>query len=289
MVGVDCLSTPGVALPVVIIPVHNAPDELDRCLTSVHRTVPAGAEVIVIDDASTDNALVDVLNHWKHRAGPSWHFHHQETNLGFVGTVNRGMELTRHDVVLLNSDTETTPGWLEGLQRCLASDAEIATATPWTNNGEIASFPRFCEANPLPSSAEAVARVIASTGIAGYPDLPTAVGFCMAISRQALDSLGTFDAETFGRGYGEENDFSMRAHNAGLRNVLCDDVYVAHQGGRSFGPLGLKPDDSSMQRLLSLHPGYKYLVEEFINSDPLALRREGLIRALNEVGVLEIS
>ena len=284
--GSSPLGPPGAELPAVIIPVHNAPDELDRCLASVQRTVPAGAEVIVIDDASTDNALVDVLNHWKHRTGPSWHFHYQETNLGFVGTVNRGMELTRHDVVLLNSDTETTPGWLKGLQRCLASDVSIATATPWTNNGEIASIPRFCVANSLPPSPEAVARVIAATGISGYPDLPTAVGFCMAVSRQALDSLGPFDEETFGRGYGEENDFSMRARNAGLRNVLCDDVYVAHTGGRSFGPLGLKPDESSMQRLLSLHPGYLQQVESFIKSDPLAKRREELIRALNDAGVL---
>ena len=277
----------GAGLPSVIIPVHNAPAELDCCLASVFETVPARAEIIVIDDASTDAKVRNVLRRWQERAGPSWRFRFQQRNLGFVGTVNRGMEMTQRDVVLLNSDTETTTGWLEGLQRCLTSNPLIATATPWSNNGEIVSIPSFCQANPLPRNLDAMARVIACTGKANYPELPTAVGFCMAVSRHALDTLGLFDEETFGLGYGEENDFSMRAQQAGLRNVLCDDVYVAHLGGRSFGPLGLKPDEFSMQKLLSRHPGYLQQVEAFISSDPLAQRREELIQALMSAGLLE--
>jgi GT2 family glycosyltransferase len=280
------MSVSGACLPSLIIPVHNAPDELDRCLASVCATVPAGTEVIVIDDASTDAEVTNVLHRWQQRAGPSWQFHFQQQNLGFVATVNRGMKMTQRDIVLLNSDTEVTPGWLEGLQRCLASDPLIATATPWTNNGEIASIPGFCEANPPPRHPESVARVIAGTGTACYPELPTAVGFCMAVSRKALNTLGLFDEKTFGLGYGEENDFSMRAQQAGLRNVLCDDVYIVHLGGRSFGPLGLKPDESTMQRLLSLHPEYLQQVQEFISTDPLSVRREQLIQALNKAKAL---
>ncbi len=277
----------GAGLPSLIIPVHNAPAELNRCLASVCATVPAVAEVFVIDDASTDAEVTKVLGRWQQRTGPSWRFCFQQQNLGFVATANRGMEMTRRDVVLLNSDTETTAGWLEGLQRCLASDPMIATATPWTNNGEIASIPRFCTANPAPKNPTSVAQVIARTGTPNYPELPTAVGFCMAVSRHALDTLGLFDEETFGLGYGEENDFSMRAQQAGLRNVLCDDVYVVHLGGRSFGPLGRTPDESSMRRLLSRHPGYLQQVEEFISADPLAARREELIQALQSAGLLE--
>jgi len=277
----------GAGLPSLIIPVHNAPAELNRCLASVCATVPATAEVFVIDDASTDAEVTKVLGRWQQRTGPSWQFCFQQQNLGFVATANRGMEMTRRDVVLLNSDTETTAGWLEGLQRCLASDPLIATATPWTNNGEIASIPRFCTANPAPKNPTSVAQVIARTGTPNYPELPTAVGFCMAVSRHALDTLGLFDEETFGLGYGEENDFSMRAQQAGLRNVLCDDVYVVHLGGRSFGPLGIKPDERSMRRLLLRHPGFLQQIEEFISADPLAERREELIHALKSAGLLE--
>lgn len=272
-------------LPTVIIPVFNAVEELESCLLSVLNRTPSGTEIIVIDDASSDERVRQLLNRWKRETQDSWRFVFLPQNRGFVQTANHGMQLTGADVVVLNSDTVVTTGWLQGLARCLSSDRRIATATPWTNNGEIASIPGFCEVNPPPSDEQAVARVIADSGHPGYPDLPTAVGFCMAISRNAIDRLGYFDAETFGRGYGEENDFSMRARSIDMRNVLCDDVYIVHLGGRSFRPLGMQPDESAMHKLLSMHPDYLTRVQAFIESDPLAGRRGELLRALQQAGV----
>jgi GT2 family glycosyltransferase len=272
-------------LPTVVVPVYNAAPELDRCLRSLHATLPLGAEVLVIDDASPDPEVRKVLHARQRRAGPRWRFLRNPRNLGFVATANRGMRESGGDLVLLNSDTEVTSGWLEGLARCLASDAAIATATPWTNNGEIASMPRFCAANPVPADPAAVAAVVARSGAPAYPELPTAVGFWMAIAGRAIERIGLFDEARFGKGYGEENDFSMRVRAAGLRNVLCDDVYVLHLGGRSFGPLGLRPGDDSMRRLLDLHPGYLELVGAFIAEDPLAKRRQALVEALERAGV----
>ena len=266
----------------VIIPVFNAPNELDRCLFSLDETLGHSIPVILIDDASTDPAVATVLNKWRQNSSSGWQFLSNEKNLGFVATVNCGMRSVDTDVILLNSDTEVTPGWLEGLQRCLASDASIATATPWTNNGEIASLPVFCQQNPPPADRKQIAGIIADTGTPAYPELPTAVGFCMAISRKAIAQVGVFDERTFGLGYGEENDFSMRVRKAGFRNVLCDDVYVVHLGGRSFGPLGLKPDADTMDRLLALHPEYLSLVQAFIQQDPLSSRRQDLIDALGD-------
>jgi GT2 family glycosyltransferase len=269
----------------VVIPIFNAPEELDRCLASVHATVPDDTEVLLIDDASPDPATAAVLGRWKGQSPGGWKFLANERNLGFVATANLGMRRSRHDVVLLNSDTEVTPGWLPGLQRCLSSDPAIATATPWTNNGEIASIPQFCQSNPVPPEPAAVAGVIAACGTAEYPELPTAVGFCMAVARRAIDRIGAFDEALFGKGYGEENDFSRRAVLRGMRNVLCDDVYVVHLGGRSFGPIGLRPDDASMQRLLSRHPDYLQVVQEFISTDPLGDRRKAILEALQRAGV----
>lgn len=271
--------------PTVVVPIHNAVAELSACLASLHRCNPPEAEVILIDDASDDPRVLPLLRDWAGRAGPQWKLVQQGKNRGFVATANHGMERAAGDVVLLNSDTVPTKGWLEGLRRCLRSDPRIATATPWTNNGEIASLPEFCRANPEPPSPEAVADVIAGCGQPEYPELPTAVGFCMAISRAAIIALGRFDAAHFGAGYGEENDFSMRARAAGWRNVLCDDVYVVHHGGRSFGPKGLRPGEESMRRVLERHPGYLAEVESFIAADPLRIRRERLVAALRDAGV----
>jgi len=268
----------------VIIPVYNAAAEVDACLESIFSTTGESSDVLIIDDASADPGTREVLGVWRDRMIDRWRFHVNEENLGFVGTANLGMSRTTGNVVLLNSDTLVTPRWLDGLERCLASDHSIATATPWTNNGEIASIPRFCVNNPVPPDLSLVADTIRHCGTACYPELPTAVGFCMAISRSAIDRIGVFDEALFGKGYGEENDFSVRARKAGMRNVLCDDVYVAHLGGRSFGPTGLKPDESSMKRLLSRHPDYLDEVQAFIASDPLSPRRTQLLDALQRAG-----
>ncbi len=264
--------------PTVIIPVFNAFDRLCACLGSVQRTA-SEARVVVIDDYSSDTRIVPWLEQWTN-SSKQHVFLRNEANRGFMETANRGICEATGNVVLLNSDTLVTLGWLDALDRCLCSDPDIATATPWTNNGEIVSLPDFCATNPVPDDPDAVARAARLCKTGGYPNLPTAVGFCMAISRTAIDRIGVFDHETFGRGYGEENDFSMRAFDAGMRNVLCDDAYVVHYGGASFGPLGLHPGEDSMQRLLQKHPAYMDRVSGFIQADPLSPLRGVIGNAL---------
>lgn len=278
-------AVPDPVLPTVVIPVFNAPEETAHCLSSVLAHTSPSASVLVINDASTDPEIEALLLQWAGRAPASWRIERNPENLGFVGTANRGLNLAGGDIVLLNSDAVATRGWLQGLALCLQSDPDIATATPWTNNGEIASIPVFCQDNPVPDDPDAVAVAVRQAGPPDYPELPTAVGFCMAIARRAIDRVGVFEASVFGRGYGEENDFSMRARQAGMRNVLCDDTYVVHLGGRSFGPLGLRPDESSMQRLLDRHPDYLERVMDFIRQDPLAPRRRAVLAAIERAGL----
>ena len=266
--------------PLVIVPVFNAFEKLEACLESISRTIPAGTRVLLIDDASTDERVRPLLESWVNEAKPDRRLLVHEINRGFVATANHGMQMAGTDVVLLNSDTEVTSGWIQKLRDCLDSDASIATATPWSNNGEIVSIPKFCVSNPVPPDPETVASIIESCGQACYPEMPTAVGFCMAISLRAIRRIGLFDEATFGRGYGEENDFCQRAEQAGMRNVLCDDAYVVHHGGASFGPLGLKPDQNSMNRLLARHPDYMRKVSEFIETDPLKARRQQILDCL---------
>jgi GT2 family glycosyltransferase len=267
-------------LPLIIVPVFNALEHVQACLQSIERTVPADASILLIDDASTDKRVRPFLQSWVDGAKPFRRLLTHDVNRGFVATVNEGMQTAETDVVLLNSDTEVSMGWLESLAVCLASDHSIATATPWSNNGEIVSIPEFCVSNPAPGHPDAIARSIRACGTPQYPELPTAVGFCMAISKRAIRRLGLFDEQIFGRGYGEENDFCMRAEQSGFRNVLCDDAYVVHHGNASFGPLGLKPDAGSMQRLLAKHPGYQEKITEFIRTNPLAPRRQEILECL---------
>lgn len=262
----------------VVVPVFNAPEETRRCLTALKATVCSGeADVIVIDDASTDPAVPRLL---AEVCDPSWYLERQPNNLGFVGTVNRAMARAgRNDVILLNSDTVPAGHWLAALRRCASACPDAASITPWTNNGEIVSLPEFCRAAPVPDDVARWARAC-TTSTPAYPHLPTAVGFCMFLRRACLDAIGAFDARTFGKGYGEENDWCMRATAAGWTHRLCDNAFVAHQGQASFGPIGLKPDESSMQRLLGLHPDYLDRVTAYIREDPLAPHRARVLDAL---------
>ena len=272
-------------LPTIIVPVFNALEQLEACLDSITRTVPPDTRVLLIDDASTDKYVQPLLRSWVNAAPTCRGLLIHQKNRGFVASVNQGMRLAQTDVILLNSDTEVTGEWLLHLANCLNSDRSIATATPWSNNGEIVSIPEFCRLNPVPDKPDMIAAAIAACGQPDYPEMPTAVGFCMAISRPAIELVGLFDEVAFGRGYGEENDFCQRAVQAGLRNVLCDDAYVVHHGGASFGPLGLKPDEKSMQRLLNKHPDYQQKVAGFIESDPLAPRRQEILDYLQRAGL----
>jgi GT2 family glycosyltransferase len=264
-------------LPVVVIPVFNAPSQLGRCLAAVRKTVDTATDVVVIDDASTDPAVAELLE--SRCAG--WTVMHQPENRGFVATANRGMqEVGRRDVILLNSDTIPAGDWLQRISRCAGTDSRIASITPFTNNGEIASLPLFCKASPVPEDPEAWARACRQAADPSYPEIPTAVGFCMYMRRACIDAIGAFDEAAFGRGYGEENDWCMRAVADGYRHVLCDDAFVAHEGNASFGPLGLGPGEAAMRKLLERHPDYLDVVTDFIRRDPLAAIRARILERL---------
>jgi GT2 family glycosyltransferase len=265
----------------VVVPIHNAVDALDACLGSLLRTLSSDCAVLLADDASTDPAVAAVIDGFVRRAPCEVRVQRRPANLGFIGNVNLAFaETAPDDVVLLNSDTVATPGWLDRLRDCAASDPAIATATPWSNNAEICSFPDFCRAGPLPEDLDALAAAAAAEQAPAYPELPTGVGFCMFVRRAALVQLGDFDQATFGRGYGEENDFCLRVAAHGWRNVLCDTAYVAHRGGSSFAAQGHHPGGENLARLNARYPGYNAQVADFILRDPLRPLRERLAQRL---------
>ena len=261
----------------IVVPVYNAVDDLRRCIDSVLQHTSGDYRLLLIDDASPDPAVGTFLGEMQARALPQVDCVSNRQNLGFTLTANRGMSLARTmaDVVLLNSDTIVTRGWLDKLARCAQSDACIGTITPFSNNAEICSLPRFCENNTWPPEREPepMVRALEQAAVPSYPDLPTGVGFCLYIRRALIDSIGAFDP-VFGLGYGEENDYCMRAARAGFRNVLCDDAFVVHLGGSSFGAKRGDLARRNMDILLERHPRYLEVVQAYIAADPLRPLRE---------------
>ncbi len=266
----------------IIIPVYNAPQQVEDCVNSVLHNTDTDFNLIIIDDASPDTQISTYLTKLNKLADERIQVFRNQQNLGFIGTVNRGMSMNNRDVVLLNSDTLVTPGWLQKLKHCATTDSRIGTITPFSNNAEICSFPLFCQSNPVPKNPDLVAQAMA-TGQPIYPEIPTAVGFCMYITHNLLNDIGFFNEQVFGRGYGEENDFCRRAVNAQYRNVLCDDAYVVHIGSCSFGDEKLVHTERNMQVLLNLHPDYMDVVSEFITRDPIKPIREAAQTRLEQL------
>ncbi|MFO1322734.1 MAG: glycosyltransferase [Burkholderiales bacterium] len=269
------MTTPAHFVIDIVVPVYNAPDDVRACVASVLAHLRPDVRVVLIDDASPDPAIAGLFAELESRAHPQLTLLRNENNLGFTGTANRGMQLSRADVVLLNSDTIVSAGWLDAIMHCAATDARIGTITPFSNNAEICSFPRFCENNRWPDGAdpEPVRAALAAAAVPTYPDLPTGVGFCLYLRRAMLDGVGVFDP-AFGLGYGEENDLCVRAARAGWRNVLADNAFVVHTGGRSFAGQKSELGVRNMALLLDRHPHYLDLVGDYIARDPLRALRD---------------
>jgi GT2 family glycosyltransferase/glycosyltransferase involved in cell wall biosynthesis len=256
----------------IVVPVYNAVADLARCVEAVLAHSSGDWRLVLIDDGSTDPALRGYFNKLEAKRSPQLVLAANQRNLGFTLTANRGMREARPgaDVVLLNSDTVVTRGWLAALSRCAASDPRIGTITPFSNNAEICSLPRFCVNNVWPRGADPgpLVDALARAAVPTYPDLPTGVGFCLYVRRALIDAIGVFDP-AFGLGYGEENDYCMRAAAAGFRNVLCEDAFVLHLGGSSFGDKRADLSARNTVLLLEKHPGYEELVHGYIAADPL--------------------
>jgi O-antigen biosynthesis protein len=262
----------------IIVPVYRNLALSRRCVESVlAHTNMSTARLVVINDASPEPELA----HWcseLQSSGKALLLSH-EHNEGFVVSVNAGMALSEsHDVVLLNSDTEVPAGWLERLREAAGSADDIATVTPFSNNGSICSYPHFCRSSPLPQGLDSAAldALFAQANRGKVVDLPTAVGFCMYIRRSALQRCGLFDAERYGRGYGEENDFSLRVAQVGLRNVLCADLFVYHEGAASFGDDRIDLMANAENLLVDRYPQYPQLVTAFVANDPLRPLRDAV-------------
>ena len=260
----------------VIVPVYKGLADTQLCLESVLASAVATPyRLIVINDCSPEPEVTSWLR-LKASSEPRITLLENEENLGFVGTVNRGMKhATANDVLLLNSDTEVANDWLDRLRRAAYVSAKVASVTPFSSNATICSYPVFCAANPVPAgeTTASLDRLFAQANAGQVVDVPTGVGFCMYIRRDSLNAVGFFDEEHFGKGYGEENDFCQRAQAKGWRNLHALDCYVLHTGGVSFGDSKSPREQAAMRILSKLHPAYDKQVQAFVKADPAAAAR----------------
>jgi GT2 family glycosyltransferase/glycosyltransferase involved in cell wall biosynthesis len=260
----------------VIVPIYAGRAQTLACLASVFEATNRTCfSLVVVDDRGPDPQLRADLSRLARQG--LFELVVQPENRGFVAAINAGMRLHGdRDVIWLNADTEVGGDWIDRLRRAAHSAPDIATVTPLTNNGTICSYPRFdtdnCE--PLELGWAELDRIAARVNAGRTVVAPTCVGFATYVRRDALEAVGTLDEAAFGRGYGEENDFSQRAIAAGWRNLIAGDVFVHHLGQTSFGDEKAERVAAAMRMVERRHPGYGRAVGQFIAADPAApLRR----------------
>lgn len=264
----------------VIVPVYGGAMETTECIESVLRAVNDTPMLLVlVNDASPDPLIRDYLRHLEKRNLPKLRILHRKTNQGFSASVNLGMIASgQRDVILLNADTVVSDHWIDKIVAAARQDGRISTVTPLSNNGEIVTVPYMCKTIPIETLdiASAVDHAAGRVNAGQIMDLPVAIGFCMFIRRESLNDIGMFDAARWGRGYGEEVDFCLKASARGWRHVLAADTFVVHRGSVSFGDEKLERIIESAKKINEAYPFYEKVIHRFLGQDPVAAVRRPL-------------
>ena len=266
----------------IIMPVFNALADVKRGLKKLNQHTTGAVRLVIINDASTDTAVKPYLDGLQL---PHTTVLHNERNLGFSATVNKGIDWAgSDDVVLLNSDARVTPNWLTLLQEAAYSNEHIATVTPFSDRAGAFSAPNMGNENALPFgvSEDEFAVAVQRNSSYLYPVVPTGNGFCLYIKRSCLNAIGLLDAEAFPRGYGEENDFCMRAQRKGWQHIIADSCYVFHERSQSFGEEKHALMQAGRAVVDSRYPEYSRAIQTFREQPALAMARFKVFEATEQ-------
>ena len=235
-----------------LIVAHNNREFLPRCLESL----PAGSEVVVVDNASADGSADLVAERF-----PGVKLVRLASNIGFGAGVNRAAaEATGDYLLLLNPDAEATPKALDRLVAfldehvtCGAASGRLLSMTEnWQRTVNIRRLPTYgtlaaellllkavWPSNPLTRRADA-ADIDDSTSRA--VEQPAAA--CLMVRRRVFEEVGGMD-ETFYPAWFEDVDFCHRILQAGWTIFFVPNANFRHIGGVSMATL----DERRLKRL----------------------------------------
>jgi acetyltransferase-like isoleucine patch superfamily enzyme len=210
----------------IIIPVFNQHDMTQDCIDAI-RECTQDCEIIIIDNGSTPPIKVPFTGDIQTRVIRN------EENKGFPVAVNQGIREAAGDVIiLLNNDVIVTPGWAERLAAHLEIFSIVGPLTNFCAGLQRAQIADYQSKAELYKEASALAEECAGE----FEEVNFVIGFCMAFKRSLFDEIGPFD-ESLWPCSGEEIDFCLKARPAGHRIGIAHDVYVHHEGSRTFGDM----------------------------------------------------
>lgn len=254
----------------IVVPIYGDPPSLLQCVRSLIENVDFTTDnVLLVNDCGPDADSIEreLLALIAGKTG--FRYERNQANLGFVGTCNRAvleLDRTDNDILLLNSDTVTTPGFVEELAAVLHLSPTHGIVNPRSNNATIASIP-FERRRPSPDRPIERSRDVHSalaSSLPRYSISPVSMGFCFLVRREIIAAYGLFDT-AFAPGYGEENDLCLRANAAGYNSLIAHRVIVFHAGARSFESQRRNALRSAHEKILARrYPWYSAAVRNYL-------------------------
>ena len=216
----------------VVIPNLNGAGWLRDSIESVYAQTEQDFELIVIDNASTDESL-EIARSYQGR--PGYTLIENDRNTGFSYAVNQGIRLAKGEyVALFNNDAFAEPTWLAELIKTAESDARIfAVSSLMIRHFERELADDAGDYVTLLGFACKRGDGLKASRYTKPCRTFSACGGAALYRKSILDEIGGFDENFFA--YFEDVDLSWRANNAGYKNVLCPAARCYHICGASTG------------------------------------------------------
>lgn len=224
----------------VVVCVHNSPDDVSRCLRSLALNRDARTRIVIVDDGSMAPTRQVIARHLAANTADLLVRH--DAAQGYTKAANAGMRASNADyVVLLNSDTIVPADWVGALVEAGESDPDVGIIGPLSNAASWQSVPETMVGNDLAVnnlpdglSVDDVGRIYSRLPADKVYRCPVLNGFCFAIKRRVIDTIGYLDEEAFPQGYGEENDYCLRLRPHGMTCGFTLSTYIYHAKSKSF-------------------------------------------------------
>jgi len=210
----------------IIIVTYNSLSDIGRCLSSIQAGTNLPYEVFIIDNNSTDGTK-DCLRDLK-----GVHVIINDENIGFSKACNQGIQRASGEyIVLLNPDTAVTTDW--AWRMLLHFKNGVGAVGPVSNYvAGLQKHELYRKSNLEKADINEIAKNFYAWNKNHSVETKLLIGFCMMIKRSVMDDIGLLD-EDFFLGI-EDLEYSWRLGQKGYKLAVATDVFIFHQGQKSF-------------------------------------------------------